>query len=100
MAGKSHEEAAMSKTVLLIPIEDLKELEITCPNPDCKHPFVIRLLDRPAKGYPSHCPYCSTLFVQAEPNALDQMMYYYNEVCSGLKKANLKPQFRYTVEKP
>ena len=90
----------MSKKVLLIPVEDLKELEITCPNPDCKLPFVFRLLDGPARSYfPLQCPHCQTIFTR-DPSALPQVLHAYIMFCSRLKEWNLTPQFRYTADNP
>jgi hypothetical protein len=92
----------MSKKVLLIPVEDLKELEIICPNPECKHPFVFRLLDGPARSYfPSQCPHCrnSTMFA-GDPSALGTVLHAYIMFCSRLKEWGLTPQFRLTVDNP
>ena len=90
----------MPKKVLFIPVEDLKELEITCPNDGCKHPFIFRLLDGQARSYfPPQCPHCQTVFTR-DPSALGQILHNYIMVCSFLNDCNLKPQFRYTVENP
>ena len=90
----------MARKVLFIPVEDLKELEITCPNAACKHPLVFRLLDGPGRSYfPSQCPHCQTLFTR-DPSALGEVLHAYIMFCSRLKEWSLTPQFRYTLENP
>jgi len=84
----------MPEKITLIPVEQLTELELTCPQ--CHKTAIFYPAQLPIRGMCPHCP--TQYYFGLSPGALEEVLSQFGRICSTLAGWNLNARFRYKAE--